>query len=101
MSVKEIQALDEKVQNFLNQDSRLDRNLTEPVDTPDSNKVKAEIIKDKSKNSKHQNAELDGFPAAPECAFKCLGLVTEKATDLLSLKPKPIYFKWAATNQRL
>ena len=53
MSVKEIQALNEMVQNFLNQDSRLDRNSTEPVDRPDTDKVKAEIIKEKSKVVKH------------------------------------------------
>ena len=93
MSVKDVQALDEKVQKILNQDSRLDRNSTEPVTRPDSNKVKEEILKDKSKNSKHHNAEPDEFPAVPEHSFKCLGLVTEKVTDLLSLKPKPIYFK--------
>ena len=63
------------------------------MDRPDTNKVKAEIIKDKSKVVKHQNSEPDGFPAVPECAFKCLGLITDKKSDLLSLKSKQIYFK--------
>ena len=70
MSVKEIQALDDEVQKFLNQDSRLDRNMTGLVDRPDTNKVKAEILKDKNKVIKHQNSEPDGFPEIPENTFK-------------------------------
>ena len=61
MSVKEIQALDGEVQNFLNQDSRLDRNMTGPVDRPDTSKVKEEILKDKNKVSGHKNSGPD-FP---------------------------------------
>ena len=63
------------------------------MDRPDTDKVKAEIIKDKSKVVKHQNSEPDGFPAVPECAFKCLGLIMDRKTNFLSLKSKPIYLK--------
>ena len=93
MSVKEVQALNEQVENFLNQDSRLDRNSTEPLTRLDASKVKEKILRDRNKNHAHQNAKPDAFPVFAEQSFKCLGLVTDKFTELLSLKPKAIQFR--------
>ena len=93
MSFKEDTSLYEIVESFLNQDSRLNKNSQQTNTRPDLSAVKKEITKDSSKFNCHANKEDNDFPKANKNAFKFLGLVTDKDTHMLSLKPKPVMLK--------
>ena len=53
MSFKEVLPLSEEVEAFLNQDSRLDRNIQQEFERPDVAKVKQDILKDRTKSNEH------------------------------------------------
>ena len=94
LSFKEVMSLSEDVSNFLNQGSRLERNSKQDIVRPDVEKVRQEILKDRTKNNKHHNELPEDYPELKkDTSFKYLGLVTKKKSKMLGLKPKPIMFK--------
>ena len=89
---KEVQSLFLDVQNFLNQDCRLEINKVKET-RPDITEVQAEIERDRTKINKHQNNKPDDFPPSTKDDFKFLGLLTKRSTGDFRLRGKPISFK--------
>ena len=89
---KEISSLSKSVEEHLNKDTRLD--INKPTEKrPALDKVLNEITKTRSKHNKHQNEQEDSFKQKTDDDFPLLGLVTNKATGMYSIKGKPILFR--------
>merc|ERR1711955_38490 len=89
---KEISSLSKSVEELLNKDTRLD--INKPTEKrPALDKVLNEITRTRSKHNKHQNDQEDSFKQKTEDDFPLLGLVTNKANGMYSIKGKPILFR--------
>merc|ERR1711895_273719 len=89
---KEISSLSKSVEEHLNKDTRLD--INKPTEKrPELDKDLNEITKTRSKHNKHQNEQEDSFKQKTDDDFPLLGLVTNKATGMYSIKGKPILFR--------
>ena len=89
---KEVSSLNVAIEEQLNKDSRLDINAPQE-DRPDLNNVLQEIKRTRTKINKHQNYDKDSFRPKTKDDFYLLGLTTNRTTQLLSVKGKPISFK--------
>merc|ERR1711867_413094 len=82
---KEISSLSKLVEAHLNKDTRLD--INKPTEQrPELDKVLNEITKTRSKHNKRQNEQEDSFKQKTNDDFPLLGLVTNKATGMYSIK---------------
>ena len=89
---KEVSSLNVAIEEQLNKDSRLDINAPQE-DRPDLSKVFLEIKRTTTRIYQHQNDEKDSFRPKTKDDFLLLGLSTNRSTQLLSVKGKPISFK--------
>merc|ERR1712112_141768 len=89
---KEVSSLSKSVEDQLNKDTRLDVNKT-TEQRPELDIVLKEIARTRSKNNKHQNDQEDSFKQKTDDDFPLLGLVTNKANGMYSIKGKPILFR--------
>ena len=89
---KEVSSLSTSIEEQLNKDSRLDVNA--PQDQhPDLKSVLQEIQRTRTKINQHQNEGKDSFQPKTKDDFSLLGLTTNRASQLMSVKGKPISFK--------
>ena len=89
---KEVSSLSKTVEQILNNDSRLDINAPKE-DRPSLDNVLQEIQKTRTRVNKHQNSQEDYFKKKSPDDFSLLGLTTNRNSQLLSVKGKPISFK--------
>ena len=89
---KEVSSLSTKIEEQLNKDSRLDVNA--PQDQcPNLKSVQQEIQRTRTKINQHQNEGKDSFQPKTKEDISQLGLTTNRTTQLMSVKGKPISFK--------
>ena len=88
---KEVGSLFKEIEEFLNVDTRLACNKPKPP-TRDIEKVKQDIMSTRKKFDFYQNDFPDEFPENNNL-FKFLRLMTNRQTDHLRLKGKPLSFK--------
>ena len=89
-SLKSVQSLFSDIEDFLNQDIRLECNKLKPERHLDS--VRKEIELTRQKFDFHKNNSPNDFPIYKD-HFKFLGLLTCKKTDALKLRSKPLSLK--------
>ena len=95
---KDIFSLSIEVEQILNKDSRLDINA-QKEELPDLNNVLQEIKKTRIRINRHQNNQKDSFKQKTSDDFSLLGPTTNRSSQLLSVKGKPILFKSRARAQ--
>ena len=88
---KEASSLFREIEDFLNVDSRLACNKPKPP-SRDLEMVREEIMSTCQKFDLHRNELSDDFPSNKD-KFKFLRLLTDRKTDRLCLKGKPLSFK--------
>ena len=88
---KETSSLFKEIEQFLNQDARLACNKPKPP-LRDIQKVKDEILGTREKFDWFKNNMPNEFPSNNNM-FKFLGLLTDRQTDQMRLKGKPLSFK--------
>ena len=88
---KETSSLFEELEQFLNQDTRLACNKPKPP-LRDVQQVKDEILGTRTKLDWFKNEDDNEYPSNNNM-FKFLGLMTDRRTDQMRLKGKPISFK--------
>ena len=89
---KEVSSLSTSIEAQLNKDSRLDVNA--PQDQrPNLKSVLQEIQRTRTKINQHQNEGEDSFQPKTKDDFSLLGLTTNRTSQLMSVKGKPISFK--------
>ena len=91
-SFKEVSSLRTSIELVLNKDSRLEINAPKEKQ-PDLDNVLKEIKKTRTRVNKHQNNQGDSFKQKTPQDFTLLGLTTNRSSQLLSVKGKPISFK--------
>ena len=89
---KKVSSLNASIEEQLNKDSRLDINASQE-ERPDSKSVLLEIQRTRTKINQHQNDDKDSFKPKTKDDFSLLGLTTNRSTQLLLVKGKPISFK--------
>ena len=89
-SLKSVQSLFSDIEDFLNQDIRLECNKLKPERHLES--VRQEIEQTRQRFDFHKNDKEDDFPSN-KGYFKFLGLLTCKDTDTLKLRSKPLSLK--------
>ena len=87
---KETNSLFQEIEQFLNQDIRLECNKTKP--DRHIEKVREEIMETRSGIDFYRNDQLDQFPSNAN-KFKFLGIITDRQSDLMRLKGKALSFK--------
>ena len=89
---KEVSLLSTSIEEQLNKDSRLDVNA--PQDQhPNLKSVLQEIQRTRTKINQNQNEGKDSFQPKTKDDFSLLGLTTNRTSQLMSVKGKPISFK--------
>ena len=86
---KEVSSLSTRIEEQLNKDSRLDVNAPQEQ-FPDLNSVLKEIQRSRTKINQHQNQGKDSFQLKTKDDFSLLGLTTNRISQLMSVKGKPI-----------
>ena len=89
---KEVSSLSTRIEEQLNKDSRLDINAPQEQ-RPDLKGVLQEIQRSRTKINQHQNQGEDSFQRKAKDDFFLLGLTTNRISQLMSVKAKPISFK--------
>ena len=89
---KEVSSLSTRIEEQLNKDSRLDINAPQEQ-CPDLKGVLQEIQRSRTKINQHQNQGEDSFQRKTKDDFSLLGLTTNRISQLMSVKGKPILFK--------
>ena len=89
---KEVSSLSTRIEEQLNKDSRLDVNAPQEQH-PDLKGVLQEIQRSRTKINQHQNQGKDSFQLKTKDDFSLLGLTTNRISQLMSVKGKPISFK--------
>ena len=89
---KEVSSLSKTVEQVLNNDSWLDINAPKE-DRPSLDNVLKEIQRTRTRVNKHQNNQEDFFKQKSPEDFSLFGLTTNRNSQLLSVKGKPISFK--------
>ncbi len=84
--------LSTSIEEQLNKDSRLDVNAPQKQH-PDLKCVLQEIQRSRTKINQHQNEGKDSFQPKTKDDFSLLGLTTNRTSQLISVKGKPISFK--------
>ena len=95
---KEVSSLSQLVEQVLNKDSRLDINAPKENRSPLDNFLQ-EMKRTRTWVNKHQNDQEDSFKKKPPDDFSLLGLTTNRNSQLLFFKGKPISFKSRAIAQ--
>ena len=89
---KEVSSLITNVKKSLNKDTRLDINGPKTKHQNLDN-ILQEIRRTRTKINQHQDDGADAFKAKSCDDFSLLGLITNRSTQLMSVKGKPISFK--------
>ena len=89
MAFKEASSLFKEI-DFLNQETRLECNKTKQIRHVD--KVQEEIMETRTRIDFYRNDSPDQFPSNNN-KFKFLGILTDRETDMMRLKGKPLSFK--------
>ena len=89
---KEVSSLSTFLEQVLNKDSRLDINAPNEKQ-PNLDNVLQEIKKTRTRVNKHKKNQADSFKQKTPEDFTLLGLTTNRNSQLLSVKGKPISFK--------
>ena len=86
---KEVSSLSTSIEEQLNKDSRLDVNASQEQ-CPDLKCFLQEIQRSRTKINQHQNEGKDSFQPKTKDDFLLLGLTTNRTSQLMSIKGKPI-----------
>ena len=89
---KEVSSLSKIFEQVLNNDSKLDINAPKE-DRPSLDNVLKEIQRTRTRVNNHQNSQKDSFKKKSPDDFSLLGLTTNRNSQLLYVKGKPISFK--------
>ena len=89
---KEVSSLSTDIEELLNKDTRLDINA--PQDKcPNLNNILQDKKKNQNQNNQHQDDGEDAFKVKSSDDFSLLELTTNRSSQLMSVKGKPISFK--------
>ena len=83
---KEVSSLSTRIEEQLNMDSKLDVNAPQEQ-RPD---LKSVLQRSRTKINQHQNKGKDSFKLKTKDDFSLLGLTTNRISQLMSVKGKPI-----------
>ena len=90
--VADFSSLSKSIEQVLNKDSRLDINAPKENRPPLDN-VLQEIQRTRTSVKKHQNKQEESFKKRSPADFSLLGLTTNRNSQLLFVKDKPVSFK--------